>query len=147
MDWTDLGTETAQLVREAARKIDSILLPIAAVNSLTNMKLKVLLEVERLENATIGELGLSLGVAGGNISNMCKGLEKEGLLKRTRSLEDERVVHVATTDKGKEIINLIKEQMNEKLHDKLGSMKEKDYENLVGMLKELNQCLDLLAKN
>ncbi|WP_300410595.1 MarR family transcriptional regulator [Lagierella sp.] len=147
MDWTDLGTETAQLVREAARKIDSILLPIAAVNSLTNMKLKVLLEVERLENATIGELGLSLGVAGGNISNMCKGLEKEGLLKRTRSLEDERVVHVATTDKGKEIINSIKEQMNVKLHDKLGSMEKKDYENLVDMLKELNHCLDLLAKN
>ncbi|MDO5017720.1 MAG: MarR family transcriptional regulator [Lagierella massiliensis] len=147
MDWTEYGTETAQLVREAARKIDSILLPIAAANGLTNMKLKVLLEVERLGNATIGELGASLGVAGGNISNMCKGLEKEGLLKRARSLEDERVVHVAITEKGQEIINQIKEEMNSKLRDKLGSMSEDEYKQLVDILKELNDCLDLLSKN
>lgn len=147
MEWKDYGTETAQLVREAARKIDAILLPIAAANGLTNMKLKVLIEVSRLENATIGELGNSLGVAGGNISNMCKGLEKEGFLQRTRSLEDERVVHVETSKKGNEIINEIGDELRSKLHDKLGSMNEAKYKELVEVLTELNNSLDLLSRN
>ena len=110
------------------------------------MKLKLLIEVSRLENATIGELGNSLGVAGGNISNMCKGLEKEGFLQRTRSLEDERVVHVETTKKGNEIINEIGQELRDKLHDRLGSMSEAKYKQLVEVLAELNDSLDLLTR-
>lgn len=96
-----INTETSQLIREVSRKLDSILFPISDNNNLTIMKMKVLMEVSKQGRVNIGEIGQSLGVAGGNISNMCKNLENEGYLVRERSQDDERVVEVSLTDKGK----------------------------------------------
>ena len=49
---------------------------------------------------TVKELGKHLYLDSGTLTPLLKKLEKEGLVSRLRSAEDEREVNVALTDKG-----------------------------------------------
>lgn len=141
-----INTETSQLIREVSRKLDSILFPISDNNNLTIMKMKVLMEVSKQGKVNIGEIGQSLGVAGGNISNMCKNLESEGYLVRQRSHDDERVVEVSLTDKGKEVLSQVREQINVKYHPYDANITDDEYKSIVDSLRDLNKHLDNLLE-
>lgn len=141
-----INTETSQLIREVSRKLDSILFPISDNNNLTIMKMKVLMEVSKQGKVNIGEIGQSLGVAGGNISNMCKNLESEGYLVRQRSHDDERVVEVSLTDKGKDVLSQVREQINDKYHPYDSNITDDEYRSIVDSLKDLNKHLDNLLE-
>lgn len=141
-----INTETSQLIREVSRKLDSILFPISDNNNLTIMKMKVLMEVSKQGKVNIGEIGQSLGVAGGNISNMCKNLETEGYLVRQRSHDDERVVEVSLTDKGKDVLSQVREQINDKYHPYDANITDDEYRSIVDSLKDLNKHLDNLLE-
>nr|UHA57803.1 MarR family transcriptional regulator [uncultured organism] len=52
------------------------------------------------DGLTVGEISQRLLTDPGSLTPLLKRLESEGLLKRTRSREDERVVLVQLTDKG-----------------------------------------------
>lgn len=56
---------------------------------------------------SIGSLGKAIGITGGNISNICKRLEKQGFVKRVRSEEDERVVIVVLTESGEKAAHMV----------------------------------------
>lgn len=141
-----INTETSQLIREVSRKLDSILFPISDNNNLTIMKMKVLMEVSKQGKVNIGEIGQSLGVAGGNISNMCKNLESEGYLVRQRSHDDERVVEVSLTDKGKDVLSQVREQINDKYHPYDSNITDDEYKSIVDSLRDLNKHLDNLLE-
>lgn len=141
-----INTETSQLIREVSRKLDSILFPISDNNNLTIMKMKVLMEVSKQGKVNIGEIGQSLGVAGGNTSNMCKNLETEGYLVRQRSHDDERVVEVSLTDKGKDVLSQVREQINDKYHPYDANITDDEYRSIVDSLKDLNKHLDNLLE-
>lgn len=141
-----INTETSQLIREVSRKLDSILFPISDDNNLTIMKMKVLMEVQKQGTVNVGEIGQSLGVAGGNISNMCKNLENEGYLNRKRSQDDERVVEVSLTDKGKKVLEQIRGQLEEKYHPYDTKITDKEYQAIVDSLRDLNKHLDNLLE-
>ncbi len=140
-----INTEMSQLVREISRKMDSILLPISYKNNLTIMKLKVLLEISKENDSNIGEIGQALGVAGGNISNMCKTLEKEGYLKRTRSTDDERVVTVKLTKKGLDVLECVNKEIDIKFANYQDNVTNDEHSQILDSLKLLNQRLDSLV--
>ncbi len=50
--------------------------------------------------ATIGELGHRLYLDCGTLTPLLKKMEEQGWINRSRSREDERVVHVSVTEKG-----------------------------------------------
>ena len=83
-------------VRTAMRRIVA---PIAAKLGLTPSQLLILAE---LDNGPLNISGLSchLEMNQGNVSTHCKRMEKLGLLTRTRSAQDERVVTLTITEKG-----------------------------------------------
>ena len=69
---------------------------------ITTLQLKMLITLYSAgKEVSIGNLGKAIGVTGGNISNICKKLEKQGFVERIRSVDDERVVNVILTDNGK----------------------------------------------
>lgn len=140
-----VDTNISQLVREVSRKMDSILFPITEEYKLTNMKCKVLQEIYKKSTANIGEIGQALGIADGNISNMCKTLEKEGYLKRTRSIEDERIVTVTLTDKGSNAVNNIKSELEKKYKNYSEDLTDEELEQIIFGLVMLNKHLDDLA--
>lgn len=55
------------------------------------------------DGLTVGEISHRLLTDPGSLTPLLKRLESEGLLKRTRSRDDERVVIVKLTDKGREL--------------------------------------------
>lgn len=141
MNYNLMNTELSQLLREAYRKLDSLLLPISTSHDLTIMKIKTLFELSRHEELTIGEIGELVGMAGGNISNLCKALEKEGEVSRVRSAQDERIVTVKLTKKGQETVASILEDINN-TYDRTINLEKEEYDKIVDALNLLNDKLD-----
>lgn len=89
------------MIREISHKIDLLLQDTANSLDLTPLQLKIIIVLYSAnEDVSIGNLGKAIGVTGGNISNICKKLEKKGFVDRIRSEEDERVVNVRLTETG-----------------------------------------------
>lgn len=89
------------MIREISHKIDLLLQDTANSLDLTPLQLKIIIALYSSDkDVSIGNLGKTIGVTGGNISNICKKLEKKGFVDRIRSEEDERVVNVRLTETG-----------------------------------------------
>ena len=92
-----------ELTRQISDGMDELFRPLTIQYGLTQMQMRILLQLWAApEPQTVGCLGRTLGVTGGNISSMCKRLEQEGFLKRFRDTRDERVVKVSLSEKGRE---------------------------------------------
>ena len=64
------------------------------------------------DNITVGELCKRLMLDTGTVTPMLKNTEKQGLIKRTRSEEDERVVVISLTAEGKALYKKAKDMPN-----------------------------------
>lgn len=103
IDFFEFNNSIFSMIREISHKIDILLQDTAQELSITTLQLKMLITLyANKEPVSIGNLGKAIGVTGGNISNICKKLEKLGFVTRVRSEEDERVVNVELTQKGRD---------------------------------------------
>lgn len=101
IDFFEFNNSIFSMIREISHKIDILLQDTAQELGITTLQLKMLITLyANKEPVSIGNLGKAIGITGGNISNICKKLEKQGFVTRVRSEEDERVVNVELTDKG-----------------------------------------------
>ena len=74
--------------------------PLLQALGLTYPQYLAMLVLWEQDGLTVGEISQRLLTDPGSLTPLLKRLESEGLLKRTRSREDERVVLVQLTDKG-----------------------------------------------
>lgn len=74
--------------------------PLLHALGLTYPQYLAMLVLWEQDGLTVGEISHRLLTDPGSLTPLLKRLESEGLLKRTRSREDERVVLVQLTDKG-----------------------------------------------
>lgn len=97
------------MIREISHKIDLLLQDTANELDITPLQLKMIITLysNREKAISIGSLGKAIGITGGNISNICKRLEKQGFVKRVRSEEDERVVIVVLTESGEKAAHMV----------------------------------------
>ena len=104
IDFFEFNNSIFSMIREISHKIDLLLQETANELDITPLQLKMIITLyaNREKYVSIGSLGKAIGITGGNISNICKRLEKQGFVNRVRSEEDERVVNVRLTDKGNE---------------------------------------------
>ena len=77
--------------------------PLLQALGLTYPQYLAMLVLWEHDDLTVGEISQRLLTDPGSLTPLLKRLESEGLLKRTRSREDERVVLVQLTDKGREL--------------------------------------------
>ncbi|MCE1118301.1 MULTISPECIES: MarR family winged helix-turn-helix transcriptional regulator [Pseudomonas] len=75
--------------------------PLLQALGLTYPQYLAMLVLWEQDGMTVGEISQHLLTDPGSLTPLLKRLESEGLLKRTRSREDERVVLVQLTDKGR----------------------------------------------
>lgn len=102
IDFFEFNNSIFSMIREISHKIDILLQDTATELGITTLQLKMLITLYSAgKEVSIGNLGKAIGVTGGNISNICKKLEKQGFVERIRSVDDERVVNVILTDNGK----------------------------------------------
>lgn len=71
-----------------------------------------------------------------DVTRLIDRLEKSGHVKRERSKEDRRVVHVRITDKGRETLKRLDRPVRELHRRQLSHMSREDLETLSGLLCE-----------
>jgi DNA-binding MarR family transcriptional regulator len=76
--------------------------PVLQSLGLTEIQAAILIEIESGNSCTVGQLAERLNANQGNFSSLCKKMEQMGLIVRSRSREDERVVTPELTSLGKE---------------------------------------------
>ena len=85
----------------AARKITSLYTPYLKPLGITYTQYIMFLVLWEKDEITVGELCRRLRLDTGTVTPMLKNTEKQGLIRRKRSEEDERVVVISLTDEGK----------------------------------------------
>ena len=131
------------MIREISHKIDLLLQETANKLELTPLQIKIIITLYSYDgDVSIGSLGKSIGVTGGNISNICKKLEKKGFVDRIRSEDDERVVNVKLTEKGIGAGKEVGEYFDKIRADFPDDAVDVNLQTIVRELKELDILLD-----
>lgn len=142
IDFFEFNNSIFSMIREISHKIDLLLQETSTELGITTLQLRMLIALSSAgEPMSIGNLGRTIGVTGGNISNICKKLEKQGFVDRVRSEEDERVVNVELTEKGQEGADMIGEYFN---NIREGIPEDEVDINLTTILEELEELDKLL---
>lgn len=135
--------------RKTSQKMDMVLQPIADEISVTVLQLKMIITLGAgpEKEMAMGELGKSVGITGGNISNTCKKIEKQGFVKRKRSAKDERVVNVSLTKEGNEICKRVMQYLHDTGKEQCIIENSKAFDMILDGLDMLNKRLDAHLRN
>ena len=120
-----------------ARKVTGLYTPYFKPLGLTYTQYIVMLVLWEQDMLPVGELCSRLYLDNGTITPLLKKLEAQGYVTRCRSKEDERVVIVCVTDKGREL-----QQKADSIPEKVGAcvkLSPEEAASLYGLLyKVLN---------
>ena len=86
---------------------------------------------------SMSELANALGITTGSATVACQRLEKAAFVTRTRHTHDERVVQVALTEQGQELIEAWRKQRREALTQLLSVLDEREQEELHCLIERL----------
>jgi DNA-binding MarR family transcriptional regulator len=101
---------------------------------ITSQQMGILLSMRRGVAATPFELSKLLGIDTGLMTRMLDKLETKGLLERSRSLEDRRVVNLTLTEKGEEVANHLPEVVPVVLNGRLKKFTKTEFQELRRLL-------------
>ena len=93
----------------AARQVVALYTPYLRELEITYTQYIVFLVLWESDGVTVGELGRKLYLDNGTLTPVLKKLESSGHLKRERAGDDERVVRITLTEKGRALRERAKE--------------------------------------
>ncbi|MGA3248914.1 MAG: MarR family transcriptional regulator [Paraburkholderia sp.] len=105
---------------------------------ITGPQMGIILAMQRGLASTPFELSKMLSVDTGLMTRMLDKLETKGLLERSRSLDDRRVVNLVLTKKGEEIAGEIPKIAPEVLNARLKKFTKAEFEELCRLLNKFN---------
>lgn len=112
---------------------------------ITDMQYQVLVCIYQQEGITMGELARALKQDAGNISNLCKKMERLAYVQRCRSEQDERVVNLYLTQDGKRCVCHINDKIQNCYEKEWNRYNEKDKEIILHGLIKLNQFFEAIS--
>lgn len=143
IDFFEFNNTIFSMIREISHKIDILLQDTAQEMGITTLQLRMLITLySNGKEVSIGNLGKAIGVTGGNISNICKKLEKLGFVKRVRSEEDERVVNVMLTKNGEKAAIKVGDYLYKLRNEFKNNEVDINLQTIIDELKSLDQLLD-----
>lgn len=143
IDFFEFNNSIFSMIREISHKIDLLLQETSQDLGITTLQLKMIIALSSAdEPMSIGNLGKTIGVTGGNISNICKKLEKQGFVSRVRSDEDERVVNVELTEQGQAAATQIGDYFSEIRSEMPDDNININLQTIISELEELDKLLD-----
>ncbi|MGF6776711.1 MarR family winged helix-turn-helix transcriptional regulator [Paraburkholderia sp. GAS334] len=101
---------------------------------ITSQQMGILLSLKRGIATTPFELSKLLGIDTGLMTRMLDKLETRGLLERSRSLEDRRVVNLTLTEKGEEVSAKIPEIAPAVLNNRLKDFSKAEFKEMQRLL-------------
>lgn len=102
---------------------------------LTGMQWGPLWLISRGKADTVAACAREAGIDAGAMTRMLDRLEAKGLLERTRSTQDRRVVHVSLTERGQEAADRIPYCLAEVLNRQLRGFSREEVDALLGLLR------------
>lgn len=128
--------ETLQDFIKMRTSLDRLMTPVTQAYGLTPMQSAILNLIKQSEKPTISTLFRSFELNQGNMSSMCKKLESDGFIVKTRSQDDERCTYLSLTPKGEETIAAINSVLSYK-DDECWLTKEemKEAENAIAVIR------------
>ena len=93
----------------ASRKVVSLYTPYLKPLGLTYTQYIVFLSLWEKDGVTVGELGAKLYLDNGTLTPLLKKLQAQGYIERNRAADDERVVLITLTEKGRTLREEVKE--------------------------------------
>ncbi len=121
----------------AARNVTGLYTPYLKPLGLTYTQYITFLVLWEKDGITVGEIGSRLMLDNGTLSPMLKKLEQAGYIERRRSTEDDRVVIVSLTQKGRDLQEEAKD-----IPLKVGSCISLPVEKAMELRDLLNELLD-----
>jgi DNA-binding MarR family transcriptional regulator len=103
---------------------------------ISSQQMGILLALTRGVAATPFELSKLLGIDTGLMTRTLDKLEAKGLLKRSRSVDDRRVVNLTLTEKGEEVAAQIPEIAPQVLNERLKKFTKAEFEELRRLLRK-----------
>ena len=91
---------------------------------------------------TPGELADRAWVSSARIANILRALEAKGWVEREHSKTDRRRVHVTVTDKGRQDLEIKRQEFEDRAASFLEQLGEKDTQEMVRLLRRANQIID-----
>ena len=122
-----------------ARKVIGAYTPLLKPLGLTYTQYIVMLELWEKEKEKVGDLCRRLYLDCGTMTPMLKKMEESGWITRCRCREDERVVYVTLTEKGKALREEVKD-----IPAKLGSCISIPREDALQLYRLLYKLLDAM---
>ena len=122
----------------AARNVTSLYTPWLKPLGLTYTQYITFLVLWEKDGIPVGEIGSRLMLDNGTLSPMLKKMEQAGYIERNRSSDDDRVVIITLTEKGRDLQEKAKE-----IPEKVGSCIDLPIEKA----KELHDLLHELLEN
>ena len=145
MDSVSLKNMLYDFSRAMNNGIDNVFMPILSQHGLTPMQARLLFELNRCGEMSVGQVGRFSCENSGNSSTLCKRMERAGLLSRRRSVEDERRVVVRLTEQGVETVQRITEEIDRHCAPVLEQMTEGQFSEIEHSIQVLLSLLAALA--
>ncbi len=123
-------------------KTSRLLDPVVQSEGLTLLQACVLGHLYQ-QDAAVGDISGLAVIDQANASSLCKKLEQEGYLTRTRRASDRRVVILSLTPRGRETVERLQARLNHYL-DLLNALPTDAKEELIRGFRAANQMLDYL---
>ena len=144
MDIIEFNHHIRDLLRSISHGLNQTIGVVIDGFGVTMVQTQVLVELDRCEVCTIGDLADAMGSAPGNASAMCKTLEKKKLVTRTRNPEDERIVFVSLTDQGSNLLREIEEELSAKCNPLLAEYSDADFAVIINGMSKLQDIVTSL---
>ncbi len=95
-----LALETMEELIRMKTGIDHLMFPLTQKFSITPMQATALYIIEKNPKATVSSIFKKLDLNQGNVSSMCKKLESDGFIEKSKCPCDERRYYLSLTKKG-----------------------------------------------
>jgi DNA-binding MarR family transcriptional regulator len=102
MEMNEFKAKLLQSTRKLNEAMDGCLDRMGSCEDLTPNQARIIMIMNLEGSASMGKISDSASIAGGNLTNICKVLEKRGLVERGRDPSDDRKVLMQLTPKGVE---------------------------------------------
>ncbi|HUN92206.1 MAG TPA: MarR family winged helix-turn-helix transcriptional regulator, partial [Burkholderiaceae bacterium] len=125
------------LLKQAIASIKSTVDERMSAHGLTDAQWQPLFAISRTEGCTAGDIARRIHCDGGALTRMLDRLEEKGLIARSRSREDRRVVHLELTPEGERAVAIVPHVLAEVLNLHLRGFDRDEVETLKRLLRRL----------
>ncbi|MBQ8589700.1 MAG: MarR family transcriptional regulator [Firmicutes bacterium] len=108
---------------------------------LTTPQAMIILYIHRNGRGKVTEVANHLHMTNSNLSTICRRLERDGFLIRTRDLEDQRIVWLSLTEHCEQRIREIDQKIDSQYLNNLNGVSKEDGEVILAGLTKLNEIL------